>query len=144
MLIVPLLKIFPFLAMPNDNPVAENTNVTQVATEAYKKCIAKVLLNGGSSSFVARLESLLAVKRKVFRLLIDYISSAYQNVDSNRTVASEDLGVYNSITDDKERCLATVKAQGASANFLARLEKLLHNKTPHVLGSTRVMNERAQ
>ena len=75
MLIVPLLKIFPFLAMPNDNTVAENTNVTQAATEAHKKCIAKVLLNGGSSRFVARLESLLALNRKVVLLLIDYTFS---------------------------------------------------------------------
>lgn len=68
MLIVPLLKIFPFLTMNNDPTVADRNNVSQ-AMEADKKCIAKVLLNGGSTTFVARLESLLAVNRKVILFL---------------------------------------------------------------------------
>ena len=60
-------------------------------------------------------------------------------------MASEELvGYLNDATDNSERCLAKVKAQGASANFLARLEDLLHNGTRHVSGSARVMQDRAQ
>ena len=60
-------------------------------------------------------------------------------------MASEELvGYLNDATDNSERCLAKVKAQGASANFLARLEDLLHNGTRHVLGSARVMQDKAK
>ena len=46
------------------------------------------------------------------------------------------MGYLNDATDNSERCLAKVKAQGASANFLARLEDLLHNGTRHVSGQS--------
>ena len=65
-------------------------------------------------------------------------------------MASENVVGYNHVnetTDNKERCLVKAKAQGASANFLARLEKLLHightHGAHHVLDSPAVRTERS-
>ena len=63
MLLVPLLKIFPFLTMPNDNNTMEKRSELSRVMEADKKCVDKVIARGGNARFVARLESLLAVNR---------------------------------------------------------------------------------
>ena len=58
---MPLLKIFPFLTMPNNNNTMEESNNLSRAAEADKQCVDKVIARGGNLRFVARLESLLTV-----------------------------------------------------------------------------------
>ena len=58
---MPLLKIFPFLTMPNDNNTMEKSSELSRAQEADRKCVDKVIARGGNLRFVARLESLLTV-----------------------------------------------------------------------------------
>ena len=58
---VPLLKIFPFLTMPNNNNTMEKSSELSREMEADKRCVDKVIARGGNVRFVARLESLLAV-----------------------------------------------------------------------------------
>ena len=59
MFLVPLLKIVPFLTMPNNNTTMEKSSELSRAAEADKKCVDRVIARGGNVRFVARLESLL-------------------------------------------------------------------------------------
>ena len=61
MFLMPLLKIFPFLTMPNYNNTMEKSSELSRALEADRKCVDKVIARGGNLRFVARLESLLTV-----------------------------------------------------------------------------------
>ena len=61
MFLMPLLKIFPFLTMPNKNNTMEKSCELSRALEADRKCVDKVIARGGNLRFVARLESLLTV-----------------------------------------------------------------------------------
>ena len=60
---MPLLKIVPFLTMPNNINTMEESSELSRAAEADKKCVDRVIARGGNVRFVARLESLLTVNK---------------------------------------------------------------------------------